>query len=84
MGTVVSLYKSLIGFVEKCGENFNEYDIQAKELTGKTEYGTANSRTKKKKVPFGEKRQVQPKVTARDKFKNNCFSVIIKKTPIRA
>ena len=35
MGTVVSLYKSLIIFVDKCGNNFNEYEEKGKVLSGK-------------------------------------------------
>ena len=82
MGTVVSLYKSLITFVEKCGNNFMEYENKGKELSGKTEYSKTNARKKKKTVPFGEKRKEKPVLTARAIFKKNCFSLVISKLKV--
>ena len=71
MGHVVSLYNSLVAFIDDCREDYDKYDEEGKGFSGHDEYAT--SRKKKRKLPFDELQTGQCFLSARDEFRVNTF-----------
>lgn len=73
--TVVSLYKSLINYIGDLRNSFSFYEKLGKEKSGVKEYKI--ERKRKKKMPYGESNQDNPRLQQSDSFRINTFTVIL-------
>ncbi|XP_039303559.1 zinc finger MYM-type protein 1-like [Solenopsis invicta] len=76
---VLELYKSLINFVQRIRNDFDEFENKAKLLSNEQKYERCKSRIKKRKLQLDESRDGDADETfsSRDRFRIETFLVIL-------